>query len=223
MIDSADLEKIRRCTEFYPIAGVTTNPSIISTAKTDLKPLLTGIRKIIGENRMLHVQTTAETADAIVDEAELLRDLLGKNFYIKIPVSEEGLKAISMCKEKGIGVTCTAIFTQQQALLAACAGADYVAPYINRLDNIVSDGVHVVEEIVDLFRIQKIDAKILAASFKTVEQVHKVSMTGAQCVTINPDIFNMLIYHPLTMYAIDNFDQDWSTVYGEKKIPDLLQ
>ena len=117
----------------------------------------------------------------------------------------------------------TAIFTQQQALLAANAGADFVAPYINRLDNIVSDGVHVVEEIVNMFKMYDIKTKILAASFKNVEQVHKVAMTGAGAVTVNPDIFDMLIYHPLTYYAIDDFCKDWETVYGDKLVADLLK
>ena len=117
----------------------------------------------------------------------------------------------------------TAIFTQQQALLSACAGADFVAPYINRLDNIVSDGVRVVSEIVEMFKSYNINTKILAASFKNAEQVHKVSMTGAGAVTVNPEIFDMLIYHPLTYYAIDDFNKDWETVYGNKTITDLLK
>lgn len=223
MVDSADLKSIKRCAEYFPIAGVTTNPTIISSAKTDLKELLLSIREIIGDDKMLHVQATSTVAEDIVEEARLLKSLVGGEFYIKIPITEEGLKAIAMCKAEGIGVTTTAIFTQQQALVAARAGADFVAPYINRLDNIVSDGVHVVEEIVNLFKMQNMSTKVLAASFKTVEQVHKVSMTGAQSVTINPELFGMLIYHPLTMYAIDAFDSDWEGVYGDKKVLDLLK
>lgn len=223
LIDSADLEGIKKCVEFFPIAGVTTNPTIISSANSDFKKLLYGIREIIGDDKMLHVQTTASEAEEIVREAEALKSLVGGNFYIKIPITEEGLKAIRICKSKGIGVTTTAIFTQQQALMASCAGADFVAPYINRLDNIVSDGVHVVEEIVELFKMQNMNTKVLAASFKTVEQVHKVSMTGAHSVTISPDLFSMLIYHPLTMYAIDAFDSDWESVYGNKKVSDLIK
>ncbi len=222
MVDSADLKGIKKCAEYFPIAGVTTNPTIISSAKTDFKQLLLDIREIIGPDKMLHVQATATDAEDILAEAKAIREVVGDNFFIKIPITQEGLKAIPMCKAEGIGVTCTAIFTQQQALIAARAGADFVAPYINRLDNIVSDGVHVVEEIVNLFKMQGITTKVLAASFKTVEQVHKVSMTGAQSVTVNPEIFDMLIYHPLTMYAIDAFESDWEMVYGNKKAKDLL-
>jgi fructose-6-phosphate aldolase 2 len=223
LIDTANLDAIKKCCEYYPIAGVTTNPTIVSKENTDFKKLLYSIREIIGDDKMLHVQTTAMEAGDILKEAIALQNVVGNNFYLKIPITREGLKATSMCKDKGFGVTMTAIFTQQQALIAANAGADFVAPYINRLDNIVSDGVHVVEEIVDMFNMYDIKTKILAASFKNVEQVHKVAMTGAGAVTINPDIFDMLIYHPLTYYAIDDFCKDWETVYGDKLVADLLK
>ena len=223
IIDTANLEKIAHCNEYYPIDGVTTNPTIISRENSDFKKLITSIREIIGPDKMLHIQTTATNADQIVEEAKALHELLGENFYIKIPITEDGLKATMELKKLGIGVTVTAIFTQQQALMAAKAGADFVAPYINRLDNIVSDGVHVVEEIVQMFNRYDIKCKVLAASFKNSEQVHKVAMVGAQAVTISPDLFPHLIYHPLTMYAIDDFDKDWESVYGKKSVKELIK
>ena len=223
LIDTANLDAIRTCCEYYPVAGVTTNPTIISRENSDFKTLVASIRSIIGDERMLHVQTTATEAEDIVKEAEMLRSLVGGKFYIKIPITKEGLKAASVCKSHGIGVTMTAIFTQPQALVAARAGADFVAPYINRLDNIVSDGVHVVEEIVDIYRLYSLPTQVLAASFKNAEQVHKVSLTGAHAVTINPDLFDTLLYHPLTFYAIDDFAKDWENVYGEKKVSDLVK
>ena len=126
IIDTANLEKIKHCNEFYPIDGVTTNPTIISRENCDFKKLITSIREIIGPDKMLHIQTTATDADKIVEEAKSLRELLGENFYIKIPITEDGLKATMELKKLGIGVTVTAIFTQQQALMAAKAGADFV-------------------------------------------------------------------------------------------------
>ena len=222
MVDSADLNGIRKCAEFFPIAGVTTNPTIVSSAKTDFKKLLLDIREIIGDDKMLHVQATSSDAEDMVREAEMLKGLVGGDFYVKIPITEQGLKAIKMCKAEGIKVTTTAIFTQQQALMAARAGADFVAPYVNRMDNLLSDGVHVVEEIVQLFKLQNLDSKVLAASFKTCEQVHKVAMSGAHSVTINPELFSSLIYHPMTMYSLDAFDCDWAEVYGNKKVIDIL-
>lgn len=223
IIDTAQLDAIKKCAEYYPIDGVTTNPTIISREHTNFEHLIKEIRSIIGPEKMLHIQTTADKADDIVEEGKLLQDTVGGDFYLKVPISPDGLKATMMLKKIGIKVTMTAIFTQQQALIAAKAGADYVAPYINRLDNIVSDGVHVVEEIANLFDRHEIKTKILAASFKTVEQVHKVALAGGHAVTINPDLYEKLVYHPLTLYAIDDFTSDWKAVYGDKKIPDLLE
>lgn len=222
IIDDADIEKIRKCVEFYPVDGVTTNPTIISKQKADFPTLIRSLRQLIGNDRMLHIQTTAEKAEAIIKEAQALQDYVGGDFYIKIPISPEGLKATMYLSKIGIKVTATAIFTQQQALIAAKAGASFVAPYVNRLDNIVSDGVHVVEEVVNLFKQHNIDAKVLAASFKTVEQIHKIAMTGCQSITINPELYEKLIYHPLTLYAVDDFEKDWETVYGKNSIMDLI-
>lgn len=222
IIDDADIEKIRRCVEFYPVDGVTTNPTIISKQKADFPALIRSLRGLIGNDRMLHIQTTAQKAKDIIKEAQALQEYVGGDFYIKIPISPEGLKATMYLSKNGIKVTATAIFTQQQALIAAKAGAYFVAPYVNRLDNIVSDGVHVVEEVVQLFRQHNIGAKVLAASFKTVEQIHKIAMTGCQSITINPELYEKLIYHPLTLYSVDDFEKDWEAVYGKNSILELI-
>lgn len=222
IIDTANLEEIRKCIEYYPVAGVTTNPTIISKEHTDFIKLICNIREIIGPDKMLHIQVTADTAEGIIKEATLLRNAVGGDFYVKIPISREGLKATSELHKMGFKVTETAIFTQQQALIAALAGADFVAPYVNRLDNIVSDGVQVVSEIVEMFKQHNIKTKVLAASFKTVEQIHKIAMSGCHSVTINPELFSTLTYHPMTQYAIDDFNADWESVYGRKTIADLI-
>ena len=221
ILDTANLEAIRHCNEYYPLAGVTTNPSIISKEKADFWTLVTSIREIIGEDKMLHVQTTQKKAEGIIEEAKLLRERLGENFYIKIPISEEGLKATMMLKKIGINVTVTAIFTPAQALLAAMAGADFVAPYANRLDNIIADGCAVVAEIVKQFEQYGLKCKVLAASFRNAEQVHKCSSVGCHSVTVSADILRKVITHPMTDAAIADFDRDWSGVYGDKTIADF--
>lgn len=221
ILDTADLKEIRHANEFYPIEGVTTNPTIIAREKTDFKKLVTAIRDIIGPEKSIHVQTSADTAEGIVAEARQLKDLLGENFYIKVPIGEAGLKATMMLRGE-IPVTMTAIHTPQQALVAAKAGAAYVAPYVNRLDNIGSDGVKVVEEIVHYFDHFGIDCKVLAASFKNTQQVQDAAYCGCHAVTVAPDVLYNLIKHPLTDIAIDAFNKDWENVYGDKKIPALL-
>ncbi len=222
ILDTADLNAIRHANEFYPLDGVTTNPSIIAKEKTDFKTLVKTIRDIIGPEKMLHVQTTAVKAEDMVNEAKELKALLGGEFYLKVPIGEEGLKATMMLKKIGIPVTMTAIFTPAQALMAAKAGAAFVAPYVNRLDNIAADGVRVVEEIVCLFENYGLDCKVLAASFKNVEQVHKSSLVGCHSVTVSLDVLTSLIKHPLTDVAVSQFEADWQGVYGDKKIPDMI-
>lgn len=221
ILDTADLDMIAYCNEYYPLAGVTTNPSIIAKAKSDFWPLVEKIRAIIGEDKMLHVQVTADTAEGIVREAKLLKERLGENFYVKIPIGEEGLKATKMLRELGIKVTVTAIFTSAQALVAAKAGASFVAPYVNRLDNIIGDGVDVVAQIVEMFERYSLDTKVLAASFKTAEQVHKCALCGCHSVTVTADVLKKLISHPMTDAAIAGFKSDWAGVYGDKKIEDF--
>lgn len=223
IVDTANIEKIRRSIEYFPVAGVTTNPTIISREHTDFLGLVREIQSIIGSERMFHIQVTGDTADAMRREAEALRKAVGNNLYVKVPISDEGLKATMALHKDGFHITETAIFTQQQALMAAMAGADFVAPYVNRLDNIISDGVNVVAEIVTLFRQYDLSTKVLAASFKTAEQVHKISMVGGHAVTVNPEILDSLLYHPLTMYAIDDFKADWESVYGKKTILDMVK
>lgn len=223
LIDSANLDDIRAVIRCFPVEGVTTNPSLVAKEKKEFAELMMEIRKVIGADRVLHVQTTAEMAEDILKEAEMLREKLGEPFYVKIPISEEGLRATKLLKQKGIGVTMTAIFTPQQALLAARAGADYVAPYVNRLDNISADGVGVVAEIVELFEIYGLECRVLAASFKNVEQLHKVALAGAHCATVSAELIKAAIAHPLTDQAVDSFAKDWKCVYGDRSVADLLK
>lgn len=214
LLDTANISNIKKGMEYYPISGVTTNPTIIANEKKDYIELLKNIRKTLGNNKMLHVQTLATDAQNIIEEAHLIRNILGKNTYIKIPVIAEGIKSIKILKNEGFNITATAIFTPQQALVAAIAGADFVAPYVNRLDNISADGINIVKEIKKLFNIYNLDSKILAASFKNVEQIHKSSLAGAHSVTLSLELLENLIYHPLTDSSIKNFTEDWQSTYG---------
>jgi len=222
MLDSANVAAIQECIEYFPVDGVTTNPTIISREKRDFLPLLREIRETIGPDRKLFVQTTANLAEDIVREAHFLRNMLGESFFLKIPVSPEGMKATTELKKRGISVATTALFTPQQALMAAKAGTDYVAPFVNRLDNILADGPRVVGEIAELFRLHGVKTKILAASFKNTEQIHKVSLMGSHAVTVSPELFRSLIEHPMTAIAIDTFDRDWEKIYGTRKIGEML-
>ncbi len=218
ILDTADIDEIRYCNEFYPVSGVTTNPTIISKEHGDFWKIVSEIRNIIGPEKMLHVQTTQKKAEDIVEEAKLLKEKIGGEFYVKIPICEEGLKATMMLKKWGIGVTMTAIFTPAQALIAAKAGASFVAPYVNRLDNIIADGCEVVAEITKQLEQYNLDCRVLAASFKTAEQVHKCASAGCHSVTVTSSILKALISNPMTDVAVATFEKDWENVYGDKTI-----
>lgn len=223
ILDTADVQEIERLTKIYPIDGVTTNPSIVVKQKREFTGLIKEIRKIIGNDKMLHVQALGKTAEEIIEEAQYLNELIGGNLYIKIPVIEEGIRAISILKEKSIKTTATAVFTPLQALISARAGAEYVAPYVNRLDNISAGGVEVVSEIIQIFNIHNLNTKVLAASFKNTEQVHKVCLAGGQAVTVSPDILTQLLYHPFTNSSVDKFIEDWEGLYGKEARTDNLK
>ena len=221
ILDTADLAAIKHCNEFYPLSGVTTNPSIIAKENTDFWALVKNIRDIIGPDKLFFAQTVQTEASNIVEEACLMNEKSGGEFCVKIPICEEGLKATMELKKRGVKVLMTAIFTPAQALIAAKAGADYVAPYVNRLDNIIGDGCYVVAEIVEQFEKFGLPCKVLAASFKNAEQVHKCASAGCHCVTVTADVLKATITHPMTDAAIAGFEKDWSGVYGDKTILDF--
>ena len=221
ILDTANLEAIKHCNEFYPLSGVTTNPSIIAKENRDFWGIVKDIRGIIGPDKLFFAQTVQTEASKIVEEACLMNEKAGGKFCVKIPICEEGLKATMELKKLGIKVLMTAIFTPAQALIAAKAGADYVAPYVNRLDNIIGDGCEVVAQIVEQFAIYDLPCKVIAASFKNAEQVHKCALAGCQCVTVTEDVLKSVITHPMTDAAINGFEKDWKNVYADKTILDF--
>ena len=218
MLDTANLNSIRKAFDIYPITGVTTNPTIISKENRDFIGLLKEIREIIGEDTMLHAQVIGKSAEDMIKEAKYLNETIGGNFYVKIPVTKEGIKAIRVLSKEGINITATAIFTAQQALIAAVSGAKFVAPYVNRIDNISGNGVEVVKDIIEELKLYNLDCKVLAASFKNVQQVQDLSRNGVHSVTVNPDIMDKMLEHPLTDWSVDQFINDWEKVYGEGKL-----
>lgn len=214
MIDGADISAIKKIIKTFPIVGVTTNPTIVSKTGLDLKTIVTNIRKVIGYDKMLHVQALESTADGIVEQAHRIVDFSGENTYVKIPVTADGFEAMMRLSEEGVNITATAIFTPQQALMAATAGAKFVAPYVNRLDNISASGTDVAGEIQQLLKIHNMDCEVLAASFNNVEQIHKTIMSGVTCVTINTQLFYKLIYHPLTDLSVAEFIDNGTPYYN---------
>lgn len=214
LVDTADIEKLKEIYNYFPVCGITTNPTIIKESGMKLSQAVSSILEVIG-NSDIHIQVMSEKCDDIVKEAKRYKSYfnLGENYYTKIPITLEGLKAIRICKDAGINVTATAIFTQQQALLAAKAGADYVAPYVSRLDNIASHGIDVVRDISQNMSDFNLNTQVLAASFKTVDQIYRISMRGCHSATISPDLLLQLLHHPMTDISIDKFLIDGKGAY----------
>ena len=218
LIDSADIKKAREIERYYTIAGITTNPTILSKIEGTLENKLKELKEFTYGKYEVHVQTTESEVEKIVEEAKKLRDYFGESFYIKIPVTKSGLEAMKLCSKEDIRVTATAILTPMQALAAAKNGANYVAPYVNRMENVGQDAKEAILEISNLL----IDypTEILAASFKNVKQVQDILRCGVEAVTIAPEIIEASIWHPYTDKSVFDFEKDWENRFGDKKIVD---
>ncbi|MFJ7725161.1 fructose-6-phosphate aldolase [Neobacillus sp. NPDC097160] len=215
MFDTANLNEIEYYSKIFPIKGVTTNPSILKKEeRLDVFTHLKKIRNIIGTTSSLHVQVTTDTSEEMVKEAYTIAEKLGKDIYIKIPVNEEGLKAIRILKREQLKITATAIYTMAQGDFAIMAGSDYIAPYFNRMENININSTSVINHFSTLIKEYNMETKILAASFKNIGQVMRAFESGAHCATVDPSLLHHSLKMPAIEDAVSNFKRDWEDVYG---------
>ncbi len=222
-IDDANINEIRRLIDLYPIDGVTTNPTILARTGRDPVEVLKEIRSILGDNKTIFVQAIPTEAEAIIRDARAIVGLLGENTIVKIPSVPEGFKAIRLLKEEGIHTCGTVIYTPMQALLAAKSGADYVAPYVNRIDNMGYDGIRIVQEIQDILTLHDLNTEILAASFKNSQQVLSLCVYGIGAVTCAPSVIDGLVKNAAVDGAVNDFIHDFEKVAGEgKSMADLI-
>ena len=214
-IDDANVEKIRRIYDLYPVDGVSTNPSIL--AKTGRNPyeVLREIRSIVGEEGELFVQALSPDAEGIVAEAHRIVAELGKTTLTKIPCVPQSFKAMKLLKAEGLRFIGTAIYTPMQGFLAAKCGAEYVAPYVNRIDNMGFDGVQVSKDIHDAIARSGLDSGLLAASFKNSQQVLELVKYGVKAVTVAPDVIEGLVKNAAIDAAIEQFTRDFAGLAGE--------
>ncbi|MBQ7173167.1 MAG: fructose-6-phosphate aldolase [Clostridia bacterium] len=224
ILDTANLSDIRYFNDYYPIDGVTTNPTILSREGGDIVAHLHEIRKIIGPKKELHIQVTETEYEKILEEAKAIVKAFGtkETVCVKIPANDVGLRATKTLASEGYRITVTAVLSAGQALLAANAGAAYVAPYVSRLENIGADGVGTVAEIQEIFDASGTDTKILAASFKTAREVLDVALTGAGAATVSADVMKRLLAHTTTDTSIAGFAADWEKAFGKKTLGSML-
>jgi TalC/MipB family fructose-6-phosphate aldolase len=213
-LDTADAQAVKELSETLTIAGVTTNPTIITRSGKTLEQVIDEMCKTLAPNQKSFFQVVATDFDGILEEARRTC-ALRENAYAKIPVTPVGLKAIKAAKAEGLNVLATAIYTANQAFLAAMNGADYLAPYVNRMCN-YGDGVGQVADLVNMLSTNDLPSKICAASFKNTEQVHDVICVGAQSVTVAPSIVWAMVKHPGTGIAVDEFSAAWENSFGRR-------
>lgn len=216
MLDTINIEDIKHYSEFYPISGITSNPSIIKLeGKIDFFNHFKEIRKIIGMDKSLHIQVVSEDYDGIMAEAHAILKNVDDKVFIKVPVTEQGLKAIRALKVQGIGVTATAIYTKVQGLLAMEAGANFIAPYYNRMDNMDIDPKVVITTFAGIIEKYHYSTKILAASFKNMGQVNTAFECGAQTATVQPALLHAALKMTVIKKAVEDFTADFETIFGK--------
>ena len=217
IIDDADTKAISRLVEYYPIDGVTTNPSILAKSGRQPFEVLKEIRSIIGQELELHVQVVARDAAGMLDDAHRIVSELGEGTFVKVPSVPEGFKAINAMHAEGINITATAIYTPMQGFVAAKAGASYAAPYVNRIDNMGYDGVGVAKAIHDVFRANDLPCEVLAASFKNSQQVLDLARHGIGAATVAPAVIDGLVKNAAIDAAVDAFVADFEGLVGAGK------
>ncbi|MBO0958578.1 fructose-6-phosphate aldolase [Neobacillus sp. MM2021_6] len=214
-IDTANLVDIKKAYKMGVLSGVTTNPSLVAKEGVKFEDRIEEILQAVPEVESVSAEVSpyAETAEQMMAEADELIKINGgdEKVTIKVPMTVAGLETTRYLAKKGVKVNVTLIFTVNQALLAARAGASYVSPFLGRLDDISEDGVLLVAKIAELFRIHNLDAQIIAASVRHPDHVTRVAMAGAHIATIPYKVIEQLTKHPLTDKGMEGFLKDWNT------------
>ena len=215
LIDTANVDEIREANDMGVICGVTTNPSLIAKEGRDYKTVLKEITTIVDGAISGEVKATTTDAEGMIREGREIA-AIHPNMVVKIPMTAEGLKAIKVLHSEGIKTNCTLIFTANQALLAARAGATYVSPFLGRLDDISTRGVDLIREISDIFAVaEDIDTQIICASIRNPMHITDCALAGADIATVPFKVIKQMIHHPLTDEGIVKFQNDYKAVFGE--------
>ncbi|WP_294985059.1 fructose-6-phosphate aldolase [uncultured Fenollaria sp.] len=209
-IDTANVDEIREIAEWGVVDGVTTNPSLIAKEKRDFKEVVTEITGIV--DGPISAEVVSLKHDEMVEEAKELAKIHKNIIIIKVPMTEEGLIAVKELHAMGIKTNVTLVFTSTQALLAAKAGASYVSPFLGRLDDISTNGLNLIEEIMDIFNNYSYDTEVIAASIRHPMHVVECARLGCDIATVPYKVFKQMLHHPLTDSGIERFLKDWESV-----------
>ena len=213
-IDTAKVEDIRKANDMGIICGVTTNPSLIAKEGRDFKEVIKEITEIVDGPISGEVKATTTDAEGMIAEGREIAKI-HPNMVVKIPMTAEGLKACHTLAEEGIEVNMTLIFSANQALLAARAGAAYVSPFLGRLDDISVRGTDLIKEVAEIFSTHGIVTEIIAASVRHPMHVTECALAGADIATVPYKVIEQMIHHPLTDQGIEKFRKDYEAVFGK--------
>ena len=215
-VDTANVDEIRAANDMGVIAGVTTNPSLIAKEGRDYAQTLAEIASIVDGPISGEVKATTTDAKGMIEEGRAIYALDPRHMVVKIPMTAEGLKAIKVLAAEGIPTNCTLIFSANQALLAARAGAAYVSPFLGRLDDISEPGIDLIRNIADIFaNYDDIHTEIIAASVRNPIHVTDCALAGADIATVPYSVIMQMIKHPLTDSGIEKFKADYIKVFGK--------
>jgi transaldolase len=210
-IDTANIDHIKEINGWGILSGVTTNPTLCSKECRSFKDMIKEIAAIV--DGPISAEALSMKKDEIVKEAKELASIAG-NIVIKVPIMPDGLAATKILSEEGIDINMTLIFSANQAMLAAAAGARYVSPFVGRLDDIGNDGMGVIEEIMEAYINFDIDTEVICASIRHPQHVVDAALIGCDISTIPYEVFKKMIKHPLTDKGIESFQQDWEKIKG---------
>ena len=213
-IDTAKVEDIREANDMGVICGVTTNPSLIAKEGRDFNEVIKEITTIVDGPISGEVKATTTDAEGMIREGREIA-AIHPNMVVKIPMTTEGLKAVKVLSSEGIKTNVTLIFSANQALLAARAGATYVSPFLGRLDDISTDGVELIQQIAEMFAVADIPTEIIAASVRHPMHVTACALAGADIATVPFKVIEQMTHHPLTDAGIAKFQADYKAVFGE--------
>ncbi|OFK58993.1 fructose-bisphosphate aldolase [Globicatella sp. HMSC072A10] len=219
LIDSANISKIEEYLEYLPIEGVTTNPSILKKeGNIDFFDHMKNIRKLIGTNRSLHIQVISDSYNGILEDAFNILEKVDEKAFIKIPVSRNGLMAIKKLKEEQIKITATAVYSSIQGILASEWNVDFIAPYINRMQNLGTNPFEVVSQINGNIINSSSSSKILGASYKNIYQVLESVNSGSEYVTLGTEVLDKLVADVNIVQAVKDFSNDWYAIHNRNSI-----
>ena len=213
-IDTAKVEDIKKANDMGVICGVTTNPSLIAKEGRVFEEVITEIASIVDGPISGEVKATTTDAEGMIAEGRAIA-AIHPNMVVKIPMTVEGLKACNTLSKEGIKVNMTLIFSANQALLAARAGAAYVSPFLGRLDDISQRGIDLIRDIADIFAVTDLETEIIAASVRNPIHVTDCALAGADIATVPYSVIEQMVKHPLTTAGIEKFQADYKAVFGE--------